>query len=103
MFLFNSEQFKEFRDELNTLESPGLPSLCTHNLEDNLPVIRKKTAQGNTVQGSQELLMIRLRDIYQYEHLLWDMNNTKKCNGFYIQFRQSFIKETFSYDEHLKS
>ena len=24
-------------------------------------------------------------------------------DGFYIQFRQSFAKETFSYDEHLKS
>ena len=31
------------------------------------------------------------------------MNNTKCCNGFYIEFRQSFVKETFSYDEHLKS
>ena len=34
---------------------------------------------------------------------LWDMNITKWCNGFYIEFRQSFAKETFSYDEHLKS
>ena len=34
---------------------------------------------------------------------LWDMNNAKWCNGLYIQFRQSFAKETFSYDEHLKS
>ena len=34
---------------------------------------------------------------------LWDMNKTKWCNGFYIEFRQSFAKETFSYDEHLKS
>ena len=33
----------------------------------------------------------------------WDMNNAKWCNGFYIEFRQSFTKETFSYDEHLKS
>ena len=31
------------------------------------------------------------------------MNNTKWSNGFYIQFRQSFAKEIFSYDEHLKS
>ena len=30
------------------------------------------------------------------------MDKTKWCNGFYIQFRQSFAKETFSYDEHLK-
>ena len=29
------------------------------------------------------------------------MNNTKWCNGFYIEFRQSFAKETFPYDEHL--
>ena len=25
------------------------------------------------------------------------------CNSFYIEFRQNFAKETFSYDEHLKS
>ena len=35
--------------------------------------------------------------------LLGDMNNKKWCNGFNIEFRQSFTKETFSYDEHLKS
>ena len=34
---------------------------------------------------------------------LWDLNNTKWCNGFYTEFRQNFTKETFSYDEHLKS
>ena len=34
---------------------------------------------------------------------LWDMDFKKWCNGFYIQFRQSFAKETFSYDEYLKS
>ena len=34
---------------------------------------------------------------------LWDMNKTKWCNGFHIKFRQNFAKETFSYDEHLKS
>ena len=34
---------------------------------------------------------------------LRDMNNTKWCNGFYIEFRQNVTKETFSYDEHLKS
>ena len=34
---------------------------------------------------------------------LWDMNNKKWCNGFYIEFRQSFAKETLSYDEYLKS
>ena len=28
--------------------------------------------------------------------------NKKWCNGFCIQCRQSFTKETFSYDEHLK-
>ena len=36
-------------------------------------------------------------------YFLWDMNNTKWFNGFYIEFRQSFAEETFSYDEHLKS
>ena len=34
---------------------------------------------------------------------LWDMDKTKWCNGFYIQFRQSFTKEMFAYDEQLKS
>ena len=34
---------------------------------------------------------------------LWDMDKTKCWNGSYIQFRQTFAKETFSYDEHLKS
>ena len=37
------------------------------------------------------------------QHFLWDMNNQKWCNGFYIQFRQRFAKDTFSFDEHLKS
>ena len=36
-------------------------------------------------------------------HFLWDLDQTKYCNDFYIQFRQSLAKETFSYDEHLKS
>ena len=36
-------------------------------------------------------------------HFLWDLNNTKWCNGFYTEFRQHLAKETFSYDEHLKS
>ena len=37
------------------------------------------------------------------QHFLWDMNKTKWCNGVYIEFIQNFAKETFSYDEHLKS
>ena len=35
--------------------------------------------------------------------VFWDMDKTKCCNGFYIEFRQIFAKETFSYDEHLTS
>ena len=31
------------------------------------------------------------------------MNIKKWWNGFSIEFRQSFAKETFSYDEYLKS
>ena len=30
-------------------------------------------------------------------------NNTKWFNSLYIEFRQNFTKETFSYDENLKS
>ena len=33
---------------------------------------------------------------------LWDVDKTKWWNGFSIEFRQSFAKETFSYDEYLK-
>ena len=40
---------------------------------------------------------------FRIMHFLWDLNNTKGCNGFYIELRQNFTKETFSYDEHLKS
>ena len=29
--------------------------------------------------------------------------NDNTFNGFYIEFRQSFAKETFFYEEHLKS
>ena len=32
----------------------------------------------------------------------WKYQDCDNCNGFYIQFRQTFAKETFSYDEHLK-
>ena len=31
------------------------------------------------------------------------MNNTKWFDGFYIEFRQSFAKETFSYDKYSES
>ena len=31
------------------------------------------------------------------------MNKTKLCNGFYIKFRQSFAKETLSYDRYSES
>ena len=37
---------------------------------------------------------------HQTEHHICRVN---WCIGFYIQFRQCFAKETFSYDEHLKS
>ena len=36
-------------------------------------------------------------------HFLWDMNIKKWCIGFYIEFRQNFTKETFSYEEYFKS
>ena len=50
-----------------------------------------------------EMKFILLKEHPLQKHFLWDMNNTKWRNGFYIQFRQSYTKETFSYDEHLKS
>ena len=33
-------------------------------------------------------------------YIIWKPN---WCNGFYIEFRQCFAKETFSYDEYSKS
>ena len=33
----------------------------------------------------------------------YKINVLTLCNGFHIEFRQNFAKETFSYDEHLKS
>ena len=58
--------------------------------------------------GMSEILLVGQISHIRYicwicQHFLWDMNNTKWYNGFYIQFRQSFAKETFSYDEYLKS
>ena len=41
--------------------------------------------------------------IVMASNFLRDMKNTKWCNGLYFEFRQNFPKETFSYDEHLKS
>ena len=48
------------------------------------------------VSYSMGLMALRLA-------FLWDMNKKKCCNGFDIQFRQNFAKETLSYDEYLKS
>ena len=45
----------------------------------------------------------KINNIVGLAYFLRDMNNTKWCNGFYIEYRQSFAKETFSYDEYLKS
>ena len=49
------------------------------------------------------VLVARMQFIYQVEAKQWHLNDTKWCNGFYIEFRQNFTKETFSYGEHLKS
>ena len=42
------------------------------------------------------------KDMFNLSNFLWDMNNSKLCHSSYIEFRQSFAKETFSYDELLK-
>ena len=49
------------------------------------------------------LLKIKNTASRSYSTFLWDMNLKKCCNGFDIQFRQTFAKETFSYDEYLKN
>ena len=33
----------------------------------------------------------------------WVMDQKNLCNDFYIQFRQSFAKEIFSYDERFRN
>ena len=52
-------------------------------------------------------LLIQKQDIHIIISILiyytWDTDKTKCCNGFYIQFRQSFAKETYFYDEKLKN
>ena len=62
--------------------APGGPAFLAHTKEK--------------VNNIERLTALRLA-------FLWDMNYAKWCNGFYIQFRQTFAKEAFSYDEHLKS
>ena len=62
-------------------------------------VVKKTSFLANTKQ--KVINIVGLRPYGQ--HFLWDMNNTKGCNGFYIEFRQNFAKETLFYDEHLKS
>ena len=82
-------------------------------------VFQKHKIQGTEISGSASILRVPRTQInsrfnWSIQNLtalhflfffdfLWDMNITKWCNGFYIKFRQSFAKETFSYDEHLKS
>ena len=68
------------------------------------------TFHGGTLVAHMELPHLGSVHVLNHQVLLssrppflWDMNNTKWCNGFYIEFRQNFAKETFSYDEHLKS
>ena len=65
---------------------------------------------GAGFQGRAEIAKLLLEDRRQIDPnlkhkdgFLWDMNNKKWSNGFYIQFKQSFAKETLSYDELLKS
>ena len=38
-----------------------------------------------------------------YGDNIYDIHFNHGTNGFYTQFRQSLAKETFSYDEYLKS
>ena len=62
----------------------------------------------NVVGLIEEFVLSNICSLFEYyilniDHFLCDMNNTKWCNGLYIKFRQSFAKETFSYDERLKN
>ena len=59
--------------------------------------------QLQTTGDDKDFLQAQKQAAMNHWHFSWDMNNTMCCNGFYIEFRQSFAKETFSYDEHLKS
>ena len=56
----------------------------------------------------KDRLVFLLFFVNSYHHILYkaklNLNyDAKCCNGLYVEFRQSFAKETFSYDEHLKS
>ena len=78
---------------------------------NSIPLWINKIFPGLTGYGEQvealndqkEYIMDIIHEHKKSIDFLWDMNNTKWCNGFYIEFRQHFAKETFSYDEHLKS
>ena len=74
------------------------------NGQDFINTHFKKTLQKNGwTLVSVAIFYQLLRLNHEIQHVLWDMNSTKWCNGLYIEFRQNFTKETFSYDEHLKS
>ena len=40
---------------------------------------------------------------FKFLNILHSFEHHKYYNGLYIEFRQSFAKETFSYDKYLKS
>ena len=91
----------------------ALPNLATRAIHrvahDNNPYGRNYTTQdpsvhlpaflAHTKQKVSDILYLMVLRLA----FLWDMNKTKWCNGFYIEFRQNFAKETFYYDENLKS
>ena len=68
---------------------------------NNAMEMDKKGGASQEIARLEEFLVKSWQELDRM--LLWDMNNTKWCNGFYIEFTQSFAKETYSYDEHLKS
>ena len=65
----------------------------------------KKGAEKEDSESTSPSGDIKKKDDFKAVHgsksRRWD--NTKWCNGFYIEFGQSFAKEMFSYDEYLKS
>ena len=80
----------------------GLPALLMYKIEDNVGLAAQDTAI-TSLHGIQLITGMILADTCQKLNVIKYLKYLKWENGLYIQFIQSFTKETISYDEHLKS
>ena len=93
LYLINSSKMFQLQDLLNAPITPWYfqSVFCDLITSPGGPAFLARTKQK--VSNIVGLTALQLA-------FLWDISNTKWCNGFYIEFRQCFAKETFSYDEY---